>query len=235
VRLSRHPAFHQASFDTGFIDRELPDLLATEPPGDEVLAIAALAALGRFAAVDPTTPWAALQAWRLWGDARQYVHLVDARQTHEIGVVTRADELTSVQIGERRLTCKTLNVAGETVRVDFGSHVVRAHVLTDDSGVHVFHRGENFRFALPDDLGAVDESETDDDVLRAPMPGRIVKIAASTGDNVTKGDTLVVLEAMKMELALAAPRDGQIAQTGVSVGEQVEEGALLIALQPPDG
>jgi 3-methylcrotonyl-CoA carboxylase alpha subunit len=235
LQLSRHPAFHAASFDTGFIDRELPGLLATEPPGEEVLAIAALAALGRFAAVDPTTPWATLQAWRLWGDARQYVHLVDARQTHEIGIVTRAGETTLVEIGERRLTCDTLSVAGETVRVDFGSHVVRAHVLNDASGVHVFHQGNNFRFALPDDLGAVDESETDDDVLRAPMPGRIVKIAASAGDSVTKGDTLVVLEAMKMELALTAPRDGLVAQTVVSIGEQVEEDTLLIALQSADG
>ena len=88
---------------------------------------------------------------------------------------------------------------------------------------------------LPDTLSAVEESEADEDVLRAPMPGRIVNLPVAIGDQVAKGDTLVVIEAMKMELTLAAPRDGAIAETAVKPGEQVEEGTLLIALHKTDG
>ena len=87
---------------------------------------------------------------------------------------------------------------------------------------------------LPDTLSAVEESEADEDALRAPMPGRIVNLPVAAGDRVAKGDTLVVMEAMKMELTLAAPRDGEIAETAVNPGEQVEEGTLLIALQTTD-
>jgi len=234
-RVIRHHAFAEAHFDTGLIDRELSDLSATEPPGKEVLAIAALAALGHFAATDTATPWTTLRAWRLWGDANQHVHLLNGGRSHEIGVVTSADGGISVINGNRSLTCRTLSVSGDQVRVDFGSHVVQVHVITTGQSVHIFQQGANFHFIWPDNLDAIEESETDEDVLRAPMPGRIAKVSVSAGDHVVKGETLAVIEAMKMELALVAPRDGQVLQTSVSPGEQVEEGAMLIELVAPGG
>jgi acetyl-CoA/propionyl-CoA carboxylase biotin carboxyl carrier protein len=57
--------------------------------------------------------------------------------------------------------------------------------------------------------------------VRAPMPGQVLVVEASVGDEVQAGDTLVVLESMKMELALTAPTDGTVAELSVAVGDKV--------------
>jgi biotin carboxyl carrier protein len=70
-----------------------------------------------------------------------------------------------------------------------------------------------------------------DGALRAPMPGKIVATPAKPGDTVTKGQPVVVLEAMKMEHALVAPFDGVVGEIGVSVGDQVAADAVLATVE----
>ena len=66
--------------------------------------------------------------------------------------------------------------------------------------------------------------------IKAPMPGTIVKVHASQGAAVKKGQVLVVLEAMKMENEILAPRDGTVAEIVVAKGATVETGATLLVL-----
>ena len=66
--------------------------------------------------------------------------------------------------------------------------------------------------------------------LTAPMPARVIKILAQAGVVVKKGDTLVVLEAMKMELPIRAPADGKVAAVHCREGELVQVDAVLIDL-----
>ena len=66
--------------------------------------------------------------------------------------------------------------------------------------------------------------------LKAPMPGRVLSIAVAPGDTVTRGQLLLVLEAMKMEHRITAPADGTIGSIQVTEGEQVANGAMLVVL-----
>ncbi len=66
--------------------------------------------------------------------------------------------------------------------------------------------------------------------INSPMPGKIVAIKAASGDTVSKGDVVLVLEAMKMENESCAPQDGTIAGIQVAVGDQVEGGDLLATM-----
>ncbi len=66
--------------------------------------------------------------------------------------------------------------------------------------------------------------------IEAGAAGKVFKIEASAGQAVKKGDTILVLEVMKMETAVVAPEDGTVASINVSVGDQVEAGALLATL-----
>lgn len=67
--------------------------------------------------------------------------------------------------------------------------------------------------------------------LGAPMPATVRAVLVSVGDQVTEGQTLVVLEAMKMELPLRAPRMGRVAQVRCAPGELVQPGAPLVELE----
>jgi 3-methylcrotonyl-CoA carboxylase alpha subunit len=67
--------------------------------------------------------------------------------------------------------------------------------------------------------------------LTAPMPGKVLEVLVETGQNVTEGQALLVLEAMKMEHRILAPKDGEITAIHFHAGDQVTGGALLLDLQ----
>lgn len=72
--------------------------------------------------------------------------------------------------------------------------------------------------------------DTPQGLLHAPMPGQVRAVNVQVGDTVTKGQTLLLLEAMKMEIRIQAPADGTVAKIAVKVGEQVEKEQNLIEI-----
>lgn len=71
---------------------------------------------------------------------------------------------------------------------------------------------------------------SDGEPVNAPMPGNILRIDVKEGDKVKAGQTLLILEAMKMENEIAAPKDGTVVQIATSKGAVVETGTPLIVL-----
>jgi propionyl-CoA carboxylase alpha chain len=69
------------------------------------------------------------------------------------------------------------------------------------------------------------------------MPGKVIELRVEVGQRVAAGETLLVLEAMKMEHPIRAPEDGVVFEVRVAAGEQVENGALLLVVEPvgPEG
>ena len=95
--------------------------------------------------------------------------------------------------------------------------------------------GENFAWDLTDlsDSAAKrnrNQGKTQDRIT-APMPGKLTKIFVSEGARVTKGDALLVMEAMKMEYTLKSDIDGTVESLPVKVGDQVTLGQLLVQLK----
>jgi len=78
-------------------------------------------------------------------------------------------------------------------------------------------------------LGAINTSVATD--IMAPMPGLVLQIMAKEGDNVTAGQPILILEAMKMENVIKAAADGTIAKIPVSKGAAVEKGQLLVKME----
>jgi 3-methylcrotonyl-CoA carboxylase alpha subunit len=74
-----------------------------------------------------------------------------------------------------------------------------------------------------------------DGAILSPMPGRVIAVLVASGQTVTKGERMLVLEAMKMEQALLAPFDGVVAELKVAEGAQVPEGTLLAVIERGDG
>jgi 3-methylcrotonyl-CoA carboxylase alpha subunit len=121
-------------------------------------------------------------------------------------------------------------IGGETHTVSIdapGCPATRATIAGEEV---LFARGEAWSFATPSATHTKAMETESDGTLYAPMPGRIVSVSVTAGQAVRKGQTLLALEAMKMELALPAPFDGLVAKLSVSEGDQVRESAELVRI-----
>jgi biotin carboxyl carrier protein len=93
----------------------------------------------------------------------------------------------------------------------------------------VFLDGRVYVIGAPDARAGVEKR--DEASLAAPMPATVVAINVTAGQTVNAGDVLVVLEAMKMELAVTAPQDGRVRAIACHVGELVQPGIALVELE----
>ena len=121
--------------------------------------------------------------------------------------------------------------AGERVLEARVDPLIAAASAQGEREVVLFEGGEAFAFTRPRSAAAEEAGAGDGQIL-APMPGRIASLAVAAGVGVKRGQTLVTLEAMKMEHALVAPYDGVVDEVRCAVGDQVTEGALLVRMAP---
>lgn len=121
----------------------------------------------------------------------------------------------------------TLSVDGDTVHVVIVQH-------GDETFVHADGANWRLRHRHPLDRAHAHAHAASDDELRAPMPGTVVSVAVRAGDRVARGETLLVIESMKLETAITAARDATIATLRVEPGQSFERDALLATLAPPE-
>ncbi len=105
-------------------------------------------------------------------------------------------------------------------------------VRGDDVFVHIDGEAHQLRYQHPLDRLAAQAGGAAGDRILAPMPGSIVSVSVKAGDAVAKGQTLLVMESMKMETTIAAPRDGVIAAVTYDKGQTFDRDALLLSLEP---
>jgi acetyl/propionyl-CoA carboxylase alpha subunit len=109
-----------------------------------------------------------------------------------------------------------------------------AFAARGEGGIWVFLRGRTF--FLPDAASPARSAARDDAAaLSAPMPATVVAVNVESGADVSQGDVLVVLEAMKMELPIKAPGDGRVGRILCRPGELVQPGSPLLELDVPSG
>jgi len=110
----------------------------------------------------------------------------------------------------------------------------RSAVTDLDGGVLISAEGQSFFFTLARAGGSFDLSGVSDGAVLSPIPGSIVAVEIAEGDQVKRGQKLVVLSAMKMELALNAPFDGIVADLKAVAGTNVSEGIVLLRVEKKD-
>jgi propionyl-CoA carboxylase alpha chain len=227
----REAEFRRGSFDTGYLTRHDPADLSARPDEETALRVHALAAaLGGSAArraaarVQPAVP----SGWRNVPNAEQTalfrcgereveVRYRFTREGLRAAVDGEALEASAEEVDAERVV---LTVAGVRRAVDV--HRVGDEIYLD-SGLGATALTEPARFAEP-----VPEERPGS--LLAPMPGTVVRVEVTEGQEVAAGTVVVVLEAMKMEHAVRAPADGVVAALPAEVGETVQAGAVLAVL-----
>jgi 3-methylcrotonyl-CoA carboxylase alpha subunit len=93
----------------------------------------------------------------------------------------------------------------------------------------VFHEGAVYRFEAP--AAARRRGAHTHGTLAAPMPATVIRVDVAPGDTVTAGQTLLVLEAMKMELPVRAPGDGRVKAVHCTAGDLVQPDVSLIEFE----
>ncbi len=109
---------------------------------------------------------------------------------------------------------------------------ITASVSPDARAVWVTIDGRTYRLSRSSHRPGPAASHAGPSVLTAPMPGQVRAVNITAGDLVTRGQSLVILEAMKMEIRLNAPFDGKVLSLEVRVGQTVEREQLIARLQP---
>jgi biotin carboxyl carrier protein len=108
---------------------------------------------------------------------------------------------------------------------------LQAHVVASSDTIWVFIDGETFTINVePADRTRVRRGGAGNEGLAAPMPATVIKVLVEPGASVQRGDVLLLLEAMKMELPIRAPRDGNVKALHCRPGELVQPGTPLVDL-----
>ncbi|MCQ3936517.1 MAG: acetyl-CoA carboxylase biotin carboxyl carrier protein subunit [Chloroflexi bacterium] len=144
-----------------------------------------------------------------------------------------------VRVGERLIAVDFESVSGQPVySLILDGKSFESFVYQGDDAWQVLLRGRQFQVKVEDERekrlraaaggGAAEGGELH---LKAPMPGLVVAIPVSEGQQVKKGQVLVILESMKMQNELKAPRDGVVHHIKAKAGESVEQKQILLNLQ----
>jgi 3-methylcrotonyl-CoA carboxylase alpha subunit len=242
TRLSGLQDFANANLDTGFIARNEAALTCAPEADSAIIALAALAQLlvrksearkQALASQDPHSPWAMTSGFRLNGPASETLRFSVAGQAVEVPVRHLADGF-EIDIGGDKIAIDgRLSLDGRLSTMINGTKHAGYFFLVRQA-FDLFVEGNHYRITLPDPLNA-DTGEIASGGLTAPMPGMIRTILVEVGSHVETGQTLVIMEAMKMEHTIRAPASGIIKSLNCREGVMVEAGTVLVEFEAGGG
>ena len=229
VNVLRHRAFLDGATDTAFFDTHDLAKLAAPLADQSGAKLSALAAALAEAAENRRTATAFVDlpsGWRNMASGYQTKRFADADDEYEIRYrfvrgrleLPDFDDVTLVSSTPDQVVLSSRNVERPFDVARYGADVFV------DGPLGPVRLVAQTRFPDPD--AAVAQGS-----LLAPMPGSVVRIGAAVGDQVTAGQPLIWLEAMKMEHTITAPSGGVLAELNVAAGQQVDVGAVLARVE----
>jgi propionyl-CoA carboxylase alpha chain len=233
VRVLRHPAFADGDTDTGFLDRhglDVPGAPLVSPVEEHVAAVAAVLAGAAHRRATVTVLADLPSGWRNVPTGWQVAALTGPAGEHRVSYrFARAGVTVDELPGVVPLSCTPGEVVMEVDGVVRRWHVARyadsgsaCRLEVDgEAGAVTFFEAD--RFPAP---GHADEAGS----LLAPLPGTVVALLVGVGDEVSAGQELLVIEAMKMRHAVRADRSGRVAALPAQAGSMVEVGAVVAVL-----
>lgn len=239
--LATSKPFIEEDIDTGFIEKNHDVIFHdTQQVLKNELPIAALflvlsnkkkAQQNALQSTDPYSPWHNADAWRL-NEAHTHTLVLAHNETHYTVEVEQkrhaSDAYYLININGEQFDCQG-TMTNDIIVVNINGHRSQATISCNENHISIYRENGVFNFShiLPD----CGQHESDDGHggLTAPMNGTMVSVLVSRGENVSKDQPLVIMEAMKMEHTIKAPSDGIVNEIFFQAGEMVDGGAELLA------
>ncbi|MGV9271922.1 ATP-binding protein [Streptomyces griseosporeus] len=212
-RLLAHPDVVSGDLDTGLVERVVDDLVPTDVPEEVYEAAAAVRLEGLKPATDGwVDPFSVPSGWRLGGEPKPVTFPLRVTEPVEYapqGTHTVTEDRVTVTLDGVR---HTFHRAADWLGRDGDAWHVRDHDPVAASLTRSGHAGA--------------------DSLTAPMPGTVTVVKVAVGDEVAAGQSLLVVEAMKMEHVISAPHAGTVAELDVTPGTTVAMDQVLAVIAP---
>ncbi|MFJ2563998.1 acetyl/propionyl/methylcrotonyl-CoA carboxylase subunit alpha [Streptomyces sp. NPDC094154] len=243
-RLLAHPAVVAGELDTGLVERVVDELVPTEVPAEvyEAAALLRQAALGPARATGWVDPFSAADGWRLGGEPAWTVHHLRVPGHEPVAVRVRrtpdggAEVLTDGSGTPRRASGGLPPRAGTDDRFTFQLDGVVHTFATTPDGTWLGRDGDVWHVRDHDPVAASlsRAAHSGADSLTAPMPGTVTVVKVAVGDEVVAGQSLLVVEAMKMEHLISAPHAGTVTELDVAPGATVAMDQVLAVIAPAE-
>ncbi|HLS05563.1 MAG TPA: biotin carboxylase N-terminal domain-containing protein [Wenzhouxiangella sp.] len=245
--LAGSEVFARGEIDTGLLDRDLESIVGTDaaPPVEATLAAAGYRLLDQEQVAAGHSPWDAVDGWRLGRPATRSIELacgdwqsrLEATGTDGQYEITVAPDDSSPAGENSPGASHEINlgpVDGPLYSLQSGAqrHNLYIHAARGENRIEVCMNNRRWSFSRLTRFHAAGPGADADGRLLAPMPGKILQLSVQAGQSVREGEVLLIMEAMKMELAIKSPIDGRVSEIGVSQDETIEADTLLLMVEP---
>jgi 3-methylcrotonyl-CoA carboxylase alpha subunit len=250
-------SFSEARLDTALIPREADVLFHQEKVGLNVATAAVVAhTLHQENSHQGNDPFSKSDAWQSHAETSRRFPLEFAGETHTAWLHYGHDGALQLTWGDaagpgaygahdrfefsvdsQSSTAHPAKHSHQGLNVTWQGQRVRSEVVLQEGKpghaaelAHVFTAQGATRIRIINPLAHAEGVQDEKGGLTAPMPGKVVSFAVKVGDKVKAGQSLAVMEAMKMEHTISAPKDGEVKELLYAPGDQIAEGAELLKL-----
>ncbi|MDP5129876.1 MAG: acetyl/propionyl/methylcrotonyl-CoA carboxylase subunit alpha [Paraglaciecola sp.] len=243
-RISQIDDFKAGAIDTSFIEKHQEQLSSEYKLAyADIVPIAALALLlerqqqTNIAKQDPYSPWSVQSVWRANDNYQEALKLYVNDESHDVlvnSLMSQDRQLFNLEYQQQNYTCWGI-LDGQQLISSINGHISTSTISVNSPEKVLFTAQGRVRFSRAlIDLGLNEDTHHTNN-FTAPMNGTVVAILVDTNERVEPGQTLLVMEAMKMEHAIKAKTAGRVSEFYFNVGELVDGGAELLAFHGEEG
>jgi len=226
LRILADTIFREGSATTDYLESSgLLDVEKSAPDMERQLVAAAV-----YIERDSASVPASLKGWRSTGMSHVPLRLEHDDEIIALQVTMHGDTYTLAQ-EDNEVTVVITNVTQHSVSWVSHDHHQHAQFAFDDTTLHIQYNGRLDTFNDVTYAPAEVKGAASDGRIKSPMAGLVVAVQAAPGDVVSKGDVLLIIEAMKMENRIVAPCDGTIVTVDVTEEQQVDPNQLLLQIE----
>ncbi|HTN30251.1 MAG TPA: acetyl/propionyl/methylcrotonyl-CoA carboxylase subunit alpha [Pseudomonas sp.] len=237
ANLLGNPEFAAGKATTAFIAEHFSSDESLTPQAPAARDLAVAAALLYQASANGRAHQQQLAGWRSAGSAPWQFTLKQGEQSHTVALEVQRDGTQPAllaSVGDSQLSLRLLHSDGRWLTFELDGIRQRQAYHLDGENLWLYGHFGNLALTDVSHAPAGGQSAASSGAVKAPMDGAIVDVLVEEGARVTKGQLLVVLEAMKMEHPLKAGIDGVIRRVGASKGDQVKNRQLLVEIEPEE-